>query len=753
MAFDGTLKFDTSIDKSGFESGISGLGGIAKKGMEAITQAVQSAVSGVAKLGAQALTAYADYEQLTGGVATLFGAQDMRIEEYAQSVGKSVDAVRGEYDKLTAAQDAVMQHAADAYKTAGLSQNEYMETVTSFSAALIASLGGDTAKAAQVADRAIVDMADNANKMGSSMESIQNAYQGFAKQNYTMLDNLKLGYGGTKSEMERLLTDAQKISGIEYSIDSYADVVEAIHVIQDQMGITGTTAKEAAETISGSVAMTKSAFGNLLVGIADDSQDFEKLVDDLISSAMTAAGNILPRVGSIVGGIGKLVQAAGGFVPELVSGITQYLPKVAELALDVVFALCKGLRENAPALADAALQIGAGLLDGFLSISADLLDVGAEMLLALCSGITANLPEITQKAGYIIERLGESLTHNLPIIISAAYGILTALVQTLTQNVGQIVTAAVQIITALATALLKPDSIIKLIVAGIELLKAVANAIVDNLPLLIQTAIALITALCTDLLMPGNILTLIDAAIEILAALIDGIIDNLDDILIACEQIITAIWAELTKPETVQKLLELGGKLLAKLIEGLGQIGGKLAGFAWDLFCEARDTLANIDWASLGISIVEGICSGLFDVDFKLGEFFGDFGDNWLTGIRDVFGIHSPSSVMREQVGRYLAEGVAEGFTDYMPRIEPAALDFVSQIRADAIGFRPSATSTVVNNYAYHTTTGSTAAERPLYNIHAVFEMDGERFAEYTAERVDLMQGEAVTFDERGTAH
>ena len=250
MAFDGTLKFDTEIVTEGFKAGLEKIGSFAKKGMALVTGSVTAASGAMIALGKSALDAYADYEQLTGGVSTLFGTQDRSLEEYAASVGKSVDAARSEYDKLLQAQSDVLDNAAKAFKTAGLSQNEYMETVTSFSAALIASLGGDTLKAAEVADKAIVDMADNANKMGSSMESIQNAYQGFAKQNYTMLDNLKLGYGGTKSEMERLLADAEAISGVHYDIESYADVVEAIHVIQDEMGITGTTAKEAAETIS-----------------------------------------------------------------------------------------------------------------------------------------------------------------------------------------------------------------------------------------------------------------------------------------------------------------------------------------------------------------------------------------------------------------------------------------------------------------------------------------------------------------------
>ena len=231
-----------------------------------------------------AVQGFADYEQLVGGVETLFGNSADKVEQYAQQ----------------------------AYQSAGLSANEYMETVTSFSASLLSSLGGDTAKAAEIADQAIVDMADNANKMGTSMESIQSAYQGFAKQNYTMLDNLKLGYGGTKSEMERLLDDAEQIKAAHgemasYSIDSYADIVEAIHVVQTEMGITGTTAKEATETISGSIASAEAAFENFKTGLADENADIEQLAEDLAEGIVTAARNIVPVVQAAILGIGEAI--------------------------------------------------------------------------------------------------------------------------------------------------------------------------------------------------------------------------------------------------------------------------------------------------------------------------------------------------------------------------------------------------------------------------------------------------------------
>ncbi|WP_455758604.1 hypothetical protein [Ruminococcus champanellensis] len=255
MAFDGSLKFDTAVDSKGFHSGIEKIGSLAADGCKAVAGAFAAAYAAagaaVAGLTKTAVENYADYEQLVGGVETLF--------------------------KDSA--DTVMDYANAAFETAGLSANAYMETVTSFSASLLQSLGGDTVEAADKANMAIVDMSDNANKMGTDMASIQNAYQGFAKQNYTMLDNLKLGYGGTKKEMERLLADAQKISGVKYNVESFSDIVDAIHVIQTEMDITGTTAKEASTTIQGSVNAAKSAWTNWVTGLADNSQDFGQLTE------------------------------------------------------------------------------------------------------------------------------------------------------------------------------------------------------------------------------------------------------------------------------------------------------------------------------------------------------------------------------------------------------------------------------------------------------------------------------------------
>lgn len=294
MGVDDEASDKVSSLASSFKSGLSKAASIAGA---ATTAAMSAATGAVVALTKESVAAYGDYEQLTGGVETLF--------------------------KTSA--DKVMEYADVAYKTAGMSANEYMETVTGFSASLLQSMGGDTEAAAEKANTAISDMSDNANKMGSDMESIQNAYSGFAKQNYTMLDNLKLGYGGTGEEMKRLLADASKISGIEYDISSYADIIDAIHVIQTEMDITGTTAKEASTTIQGSLASAKSSWQNLVTGIADGNQDFDKLVDNFVDSVATVGDNIIPRVQEALNGVIKLVSK---LFPKLADMVVQLVPDV-----------------------------------------------------------------------------------------------------------------------------------------------------------------------------------------------------------------------------------------------------------------------------------------------------------------------------------------------------------------------------------------------------------------------------------------
>ena len=354
----------------------SGLATAAKVG----AAAVAAAGTAIVAVGKQAIEQYAEYEQLVGGVETLF--------------------------KQSA--DTVMGYAENAYKTAGLSANEYMNTVTSFSASLLQSLGGDTEAAAKYADMAITDMSDNANKMGTSMEMIQNAYQGFAKQNYTMLDNLKLGYGGTKEEMQRLLEDAEKLSGIEYDISSYADIVDAIHVVQTEMGITGTTAKEAATTIQGSLASMKSAWQNLLTGVADDNADFEGLINNFVDSIVVAGENIIPRINTVIKGLTQLItQASQTIIPLAVETLIQNLPSIVAAGMDMVMAIVNGILDNIDLLIDCTLELVDVVVDKLIENLPKLIEGGIRLIIALSVGLIKAIPQLVEKIPEIILALVE----------------------------------------------------------------------------------------------------------------------------------------------------------------------------------------------------------------------------------------------------------------------------------------------------------------------------------------------------------
>ena len=327
------------------------------KGLLTVTKigaaAVSAGVAGVTALTKMGIEGYAQYEQLVGGVETLFKESQGIVRAYAEN----------------------------AYMTAGMSANAYMETVTSFSASLIQSLDGDTARAAEVADMAITDMSDNANKMGTDISMIQNAYNGFAKGNFTMLDNLKLGYGGTREEMQRLLTDAQAISGVKYDISSFADIAEAIHVMQESMGIAGTTAREAASTIEGSLAMMKASWQNLVVGMADENANMEVLINNFVESTAIAAQNLIPRIEQTLAGIGQLITAMAPIIAEALPVlVTTLLPTVIEAGISLITALANALVMALPAVKDA-------LLNGLVIILTDVFGVSEEKAWGFAKGL------------------------------------------------------------------------------------------------------------------------------------------------------------------------------------------------------------------------------------------------------------------------------------------------------------------------------------------------------------------------------
>lgn len=379
----------------------NGLAAAAKVG----AAAVSAAATGIAVLTKKALNNYAEYEQLVGGVDTLFKDSSAKVQKYA----------------------------ANAYKTAGLSANEYMDTVTSFSASLLQSLGGDTEAAADMANVAITDMADNANKMGTDMASIQNAYQGFAKQNYTMLDNLKLGYGGTKEEMQRLINHANELNASQgkytnYSIESYADIVSAIHDVQDEMGIYGTTAKEASTTIQGSVSSMKAAWSNLLTGIADDNADFKTLIEQFVDSLVTVGENIIPRINIIIQGLTQLItEASQTIIPMAVQILLENLPSIVAAGMDLIIALVSGILDNIDMLIDCVLEMVDVIVDKLIDNLPKLIDGGIRLIAALANGLIRAIPNLVSKIPQINSSIVKGIISGIPAIFDVGKNIVEGL--------------------------------------------------------------------------------------------------------------------------------------------------------------------------------------------------------------------------------------------------------------------------------------------------------------------------------------
>ena len=392
----------------------SGVGNIAKVMSTGLVAGASAGATAIGAITKSATENFAEYEQLVGGVETLFGAGGKSIEEYAASTGRTIAEAQSDYDALMRSQAAVIENAANAYKTAGMSANEYMETVTSFSASLLQSLGGDTAQASEYANRSIIDMSDNANKMGTSMEMIQNAYQGFAKQNYTMLDNLKLGYGGTQTEMQRLIADAAAMTDIQKELGvtvdassmSFGNIVNAISVMQSSMGIAGTTYAEASGTISGSIATMQSAWSNLVTGMADENADFEMLVGNFVDSVATVGYNLLPTIDTALSGVADLIDQAFPAIMERVPAIiSDFLPRVAESAVNIVKTLISGISDNQNSIFDTAIDVMNTLIDGFIELLPEIIVTGSMLLARLALGLVKAIPDIVRRIPEIVRAI------------------------------------------------------------------------------------------------------------------------------------------------------------------------------------------------------------------------------------------------------------------------------------------------------------------------------------------------------------
>ena len=583
-----TTEANKGIDEVGQKT--SGLGeklksGLATAGKVAVA-GVTAGVAALGTLGTKVVSAYADYEQLVGGVETLFKDS----------------------------QDQVMDYANNAYKTAGLSANEYMETVTSFSASLLQSLDGDTSAAADKANLAITDMSDNANKMDTDMTSIQNAYQGFAKSNYTMLDNLKLGYGGTQAEMERLLSDAEKISGIKYDISSYADIVDAIHVVQTEMGITGTTAEEAASTIQGSFGMMKSAWQNLVTGMADPGQDLGVLVGNFTESVVTFGNNVIPRIQEL---LPRIVEAT----TSLIGTVSEQLPAILQTIL--------------PSLVEGATSLVTGLMNALPAVLTVIADVAPTVINTLVPALIALLPQIVQTGIDVIVSLAQGIADALPQLIPAAAEAIAEIARILTDpdNLSAVIDAALEIILALVDGFM--DAIPTLIEVIPDIIANLVTAIIVNAPKLIEASIALILSLADGLI--KALPELVAAIPNLIIALVEGILDHLDEIILA------------------------GVKVTGALIKGLIKAIPDIIMAIPRVISSIVDTFLDFDWLGLGKNIVEGIIDGFVEMwnDFK--NTVHDAVTGVVDEVKDILGIASPSKVFAG-IGGYMAEGLGQGF-------------------------------------------------------------------------------------------
>ena len=558
MASDGTLKFDTSLDTGGLQSGMGKVASVAQQALGVFTgQMMTRAVDALANLGKSALDSVGQLEQNVGGVETLFG-----------------DAA-----------DAVIASADRAYQTAGMSANDYMSTVTSFSASLLQSLGGNTEEAAKVADMAIIDMADNANKMGTSMDMIQNAYQGFAKQNYTMLDNLKLGYGGTKTEMERLLADAEKLTGVKYDINNLNDVYQAIHAVQEEMGITGTTAKEAASTLEGSMASAKAAWDNFMNGSGD--------ADQLADAFATAADNIVKNLAEIIPRFAETLPALGGaiiaqipglvaaIVPAVLSAGQSVLKQLQDAVLDFDFAgtadkvvrMITGFIEGdgLGSLLDTLVTIFTGIVNGISSMLPSLLPALIELISYVVTSLLDQLPAILDCALELILGLAQGILAALPVLIEALPEVISSIVEFLISAVPQIIDAGIELLMALVDAL--PVIIDALVDALPQIIRATVTALIAAAPQIARAGIKLLGALIEAI--PVIVVELAEAVPDIVAAIID--------VLAELPGLIGEVFAEIVTDlvEWGQQMLSNASMAMSNMLSQVNSIIQELPGKIW----------------------------------------------------------------------------------------------------------------------------------------------------------------------------
>jgi phage-related protein len=656
------LKLDSSEYEEGLQNagkGASLFGDIFKANIasDLVSKGFDMAVEGAKKLGSslvdigkQAFDAYGSLQQNIGGVQKLYG-----------------DAA-----------NTVLKDSKEAFKTAGMSANEYMETATQFSASLIGSLNGDTQKAAEQTKIAMTAMSDNVNTFGTNAEDVTNAFKGFSKQNYTMLDNLKLGYGGTKTEMERLIKDANewgKANGeaSNLSINSFSDVVTAIQQIQEKQHIAGTTAKEAGTTIQGSIGMAKAAWENLLSSLADPDGDIKGSINDLITSIfgdgtstnLGVIGNALPAIETAIEGIAEalpgMLTTITDRIPELLDEIMPNLDDVMSKVGESITNLIAGIAESIPKIIEAGGQIIKGLVSGIVIALPNVISTAQSTISSFMQGITTNLPTVIAKAQELIANFSNAVQNDLPQILAQGVAFVQNLVNGIVQGLPSFLDTAVQLITGFLNAVI--NALPQILNAGMQILTAVVNGIVESLPEIIEAAGEIITSLLDTIL--DNLPGIIEGGLQMLEAIVQGIIDNLPEIISAIIEVVTKI--VVTIAEHLPEILQAGIDILEMLITGLINTIPALVAAIPQIIQSIKDSFSQYDWGAIGSNIIDGIKNGISSAAGRIADAAREAARAALDAAKGFLGIHSPSTVFRDQIGKYMALGMAEGFEDNIP--------------------------------------------------------------------------------------
>lgn len=602
------------------KGGLGKAGKIVGGAFAATGAAIGAAAVGVGKFASESIKSYADFEQLIGGVETLFG----------DSAQKVID------------------DASAAFKTAGMDANAYMETSIQSAAALINSLGGDQAKAADLMNMSITDMADNVNKMGTSMESVQDAYRGFSRGNFTMLDNLALGFAGTKEGMQSLLDKAEEISGYKYDISSYSDIVEAIHVVQDEMGITGTTSKEAASTISGSLGMLKGSWQNLITGMADSKADIGKLIGDVVESAETVLGNLLPAVENALGGIGKLVESLAPIIAnKLPSLVKTVLPSFLNAATSLVIGVVQALPSIISVLVEQAPVIIQSLVQAIIETLPVLIETGRELIQNFTSGMDPE--ELITKGGELLNSFVEKILEYAPQVFQK----------------------------------------------GLDLIASLASGVANNLPTILSTIAGVIGNVLSSIM--DRLPEFLAQGVSFIGQMAAGVLRNLPAILGSIASVIASTIANIgaKAPQFLQKGIELIGKMAAGLIRAIPQVIAAIP----QIIQSIKSPFDGFDWAGIGKNLITGIGRGIAGAASSLAQAaLGAIKGAWDT-MTGFLKISSPSKLAEEVIGKNWALGIGIGFEKYMPSMDmvgtvKGTFDDMTGTGGSAGGFMP-----VINVY------------------------------------------------------